>query len=55
MTRVMALLLLASLLAGCMSSSPSDEAACCATPVPGSVTVHTDGEFENGVTIWHRQ
>ena len=51
MIRLVRLLLVCALLAGCASTPPPADDPCCARPAPGTAKLHLDGRVYTGVTI----
>jgi hypothetical protein len=49
MVRLLRVLLLGGLLAGCAASSPQGDASCCAAPDPGTARLHLGGQLSVGV------
>jgi hypothetical protein len=45
MVQLVRILLFGGLLVGCATSPPPGDAACCATPDPGTVRVHVGGQL----------
>jgi hypothetical protein len=53
MIRLVRLLLVCMLLAGCADSPPPATEPCCASPAPGTAKIHFGGQMLTGVTISH--
>ena len=54
MMRLVHLVLLALILAGCAASRPAGEALCCTGPAPGTITVHAGGLIDTSLGVWQR-
>ena len=52
MMRLMALVLVAFLFAGCASAPPNGDTSCCEAPAPGTARVHMGGEVSGGMSFW---